>query len=142
MIRGSIGLGLRCVDPIQVNIYGAKIGINCTVGAFTEIGPSIIGDNCSISGGCFIPEGIIIRSNVFIGPHVVFCNDKYPPSCGKWREGPPTIIKDNVSIGAGSIILPGIEIGKGALIGAGSVVTKNIKAGAIVFGNPAKEKEE
>jgi acetyltransferase-like isoleucine patch superfamily enzyme len=98
-----------------------------------------IGNNCKIQAFAYIPDNVIIGNNVFIGPGVVFTNDKYPPSNGKWKDDEPTIVGDFVSIGANATILPSVVIGIGAKVGAGSVVTKNVKAGVTVAGNPAKE---
>ena len=96
-----------------------------------------IGENCKIQPYAFIPDGVTIEDNVFVGPHVCFTNDKYPPSNGRgWAE---TLVKNGASIGAGSIILPGITIGENTRIGAGSVVTKNIPSGETWCGNPAKK---
>jgi UDP-2-acetamido-3-amino-2,3-dideoxy-glucuronate N-acetyltransferase len=120
------------------NIYGAEIGEDCSVGAFTEIGPAKIGNRVRIGAHCFIPEGVIIGNDVFIGPRVTFLNDKYPPSQGKWREGPKTIVEDSARIGGASVILPGVKIAKGALVGAGAVVTKNVPCETTVKGNPAR----
>lgn len=83
----------------------------------------------------------MIGDNVFIGPHVVFTNDKYPPSEGAWKTGPPTIVEDYVSIGANATILPGVTIGRSARVGAGAVVTKDVKPGMLVVGVPARERE-
>jgi UDP-2-acetamido-3-amino-2,3-dideoxy-glucuronate N-acetyltransferase len=123
------------------NIYDtAIIGEGTKVGAFAEIGRNvIIGKDCSVGCGAFIPENVIIKDNVFIGPHVVFTNDKYAPSNGAWRDGAPTVIEDDVSIGANATILPNLTIGRGSNIGAGSVVTKSVKEDSTVLGNPARE---
>ena len=99
-----------------------------------------IGDNCKIQAFAFIPDNVEIGNYVFIGPHVVFTNDKYPPSNGKWKEDAPTVVEDCASIGANATILPGVRIGKGAKIGAGAVVTRDVRAGATVVGNPAHER--
>lgn len=121
----------------QSNIRTKNIGENTIIHSHVWIGEKvIIGDYCKIQAFTFIPDGITIGNNVFIGPHVVFCNDKNPPSYGKgWQE---TIIKDDVSIGANATILPGLILKKGCMIGAGSVVTKNIGLNEIWWGNPAK----
>jgi acetyltransferase-like isoleucine patch superfamily enzyme len=125
--------------PEFVNLYGDfKIGENCNIGAFVEIGPGvIIGDNVRIAAFCFIPSGVTIEDDCFIGPRVTFTNDKHPP--GDKKDWSPTLIKKGAVIGAGSIILPGIIIGEGAMIGAGSVVTKDVNAGCVVIGNPASQ---
>ncbi|MFA7099482.1 MAG: acyltransferase [Eubacteriales bacterium] len=122
----------------KVNIYGdCKIGKNVNIGAFVEIGPGVeIGHDTSIAAFCFIPSGVKIGHNCFIGPRVTFTNDKYPPSGEEnWLK---TAVLNKASIGAGSTILPGVIIGYDAKVGAGSVVTKNVPAGATVCGNPAK----
>jgi UDP-2-acetamido-3-amino-2,3-dideoxy-glucuronate N-acetyltransferase len=123
------------------NIYQtAQLGENIKVGAFVEIGNKVvIGNNCSIGAHTFIPENVIIKDNVFIGPHVVFTNDKYAPSCGKWRATPPTVVEDGVSIGANATILPSLNIGRDSRIGAGSVVTRNVDPESVVAGNPARK---
>lgn len=124
--------------PELINIYGdCIIGSFVNIGCFVEIGPGVvIGNNVRIGAHCFIPEGVTIEDDVFVGPGVIFTNDRYPPG-GKenWR---PILVKAKASIGAGSVILPGVEIGEGAMIGAGTVVTKNIPAGYRVVGNPCR----
>mgnify|MGYP001565117439 CR=1 FL=1 len=123
------------------NIYGkVEFGENVSIGCFCDIGGNHrgvkIGNNVKIQSHCFIPDGITIEDNVFIGPGVVFTNDKNPPS-GKenWKE---TFVRRGAVIGANATILPGIEIGENATIGAGSVVTKSVEANQTVCGNPAK----
>jgi acetyltransferase-like isoleucine patch superfamily enzyme len=127
------------IHPLA-NVYGknVKIGIDTKIAAFVEIGHKVvIGDNCSIGAAAFIPEGVIIEDNVFVGPHVVFTNDKFAPSRGQWRKELPIIVKSGASIGANATILPGVVIGRNARIGAGSVVTKNIPDNSVAYGNPA-----
>lgn len=93
-----------------------------------------IGNNCSIQSFVFIPKGITIEDNVFIGPGTIFLNDKYPPS-DNWGT---TLVKQGARIGGGCIILPNVVIGENALVGAGSVVTSLIPPNEVWFGNPAK----
>ena len=97
-----------------------------------------IGYNVRVGAYSFICSNTIIGNNVFIGQHVSFCNDKYPPSNGDWKNKDPIVIQDNVSIGSGAVILPSVTIHEGAMIGAGSVVTKDVGHKQLVKGNPAK----
>ena len=144
MISKDVILGKRTKvwNPESVNIYGCRIGDDCNIATFVEIGKGVvIGNNCSIQSFCYIPENIFIGNNVFIGPGVIFTNDKYPPSDKKEWKKYYTVIEDGVSIGARSVILPGVRIGNKARIGAGSVVTKNVEPGKLVYGVPAMVKE-
>lgn len=110
----------------------AEIGSYCTIHAFVWIGGKI-GDGCKVQAFVFIPEGVIIGDNVFIGPHTCFTNDKNPPS-DTWQT---TLVNNGVSIGANVTILPGVVIGEGAIIGGGAVVTKDVPPYCTVVGNPA-----
>lgn len=95
-----------------------------------------VGEGCKIQPYAFIPDGVTLEDNVFVGPGAVFTNDKNPPSNGKgWAK---TLVKKNAVIGANATILPGVIIGEGAKIGAGSVVTRNVPDGETWVGNPAK----
>ena len=124
----------------------AVIGKGCVIGQNVYIDTGvIIGDYCRIQNNCSIYRIAKIGSFVFIGPNVVFSNDKVPKAFN--REGKPVtekdwnmgeiIVADGVSVGAGSVILPNTTIGEYALIGAGSVVTKNVEAYTLAYGNPA-----
>lgn len=116
----------------NVNLYGCKIGRRCNIGSFVEIGTGVtIGDECKIEAYSFIPQGVHIGNRVFIGPHVVFTNDKYP-RIGKPFKPIETFIEDGVAIGANCTILSGIKIGHDAMIGAGTVVTRNVPADCIL----------
>src|SRR4029453_5862149 len=99
-----------------------------------------------VSSHTFICEGVTIEDNVFVGHGVTFTNDSYPratPPGGNWQtekdwKGGPTVVRAGASIGSGSTILPNVTIGENALIGAGSVVTRDVPANAIVAGEPAR----
>ena len=115
----------------------ASFGINVQVGAYTEIGNNVyIGSNVRIGAMCFIPEGVTIADEAWIGPRCTFTNDKFPPSPKEnWQE---THVLKGARIGAGVTIVCGVTIGEGALIGAGSVVTKDVPPGETWAGVPAR----
>ncbi len=125
------------------NLYRATIGKLCNIGSFVEIGEAIIGDRCRIGAHSFIPKGVTLEEAVFVGPGVVFTNDRHP-SVISIEEGTPkleeTLVKRYASIGANATILCGLTIGEGALIGAGAVVVDDVPDYFVVFGNPAFER--
>ena len=122
----------------SVILSGASIGGNCNICAHTLIeNDVVVGNNVTIKSGVYIWDGITLGDDVFIGPCVVFTNDKKPRSKQYPTEFPQTIVEKGASIGANATILPGIRVGQNALIGAGAVVTKDVPNNAIVVGNPA-----
>ena len=130
-----------------VNLYGCMIGADSKIGTFVEIQKNAkVGRRCKISSHTFICEGVMIGDEVFIGHGVTFVNDHYPravAASGQLQtEADWTCLKTRVrrgaSIGSGASILGGVTIGQHAIIGAGSVVTKDVPAYAVVAGNPAR----
>lgn len=122
-----------------VNLYGCQIGENCVIASYCEIERGVkIGNNCKVECRVFLPSGVEVEDGVFIGPSVTFTNDKYPRATGEWKIT-RTHIKKSASIGANSTIMCGITIGEGAMIGAGSVVTKDVAPHTLVVGNPARK---
>jgi UDP-2-acetamido-3-amino-2,3-dideoxy-glucuronate N-acetyltransferase len=122
-----------------VNIYPtAKIGEDVSIGMFSEIGNNVvIGDRVRVGAMTFIPEGVTLEDDSWVGPNVSFTNDRFPPSGkDKWEF---TIVRKGARIGAGCTILPGVDIGAGSLLGAGSVLTKSIPAGETWIGVPARK---
>jgi acetyltransferase-like isoleucine patch superfamily enzyme len=130
-----------------INLYGCQIGDRTKIGSFVEIQKNArVGSDCKISSHSFICEGVTIEDGVFIGHGVTFINDTYPRATNSdgqlqseadWSVE-PTIVKKGASIGSGATILANVMVGERAIVGAGSVVTKDVPADAIVVGNPAK----
>jgi UDP-2-acetamido-3-amino-2,3-dideoxy-glucuronate N-acetyltransferase len=133
-----IGSGTT-VWQYSVIFKNAIIGSNCNICAHTLIeGDVVIGDNVTVKSGVFIWDGTRIENNVFLGPNVTLTNDMMPRSKVYPESFQGITIKQGASLGANATILPGVTIGECAMIGAGSVVTKNVPAYAVVVGNPAK----
>jgi len=141
----KLGQGVRIFA--FVNLYGCEIGDDTKIGTFVEIQKGArIGRRVKISSHTFICEGVVIEDEVFIGHGVMFINDKYPRATAAsgdlqteadW-EVVSTLVQRRASIGSNATILCGVTVGEGAIVGAGSVVTKDVPAGAIVAGNPAR----
>lgn len=125
----------------SVILPGALIGKNCNICSHTFIeNKVVIGNNVTIKCGVQIWDGIILEDNVFVGPNVTFCNDKYPISGNKDYNMQKIIIKKGASIGGNATILPGITVGEYAVVGAGSVVTKDVAPHSVVYGIPARKR--
>lgn len=118
-------------------VIGDYCNINCQVFIENDVK---IGDNVTIKPGVQIWDGVTLEDNVFIGPNVTFTNDLVPRSKQYPEAFAKTLVKKGASIGANATIVAGNTIGEFALIGAGSVVTKNVPANTVWFGNPAKQK--
>lgn len=115
-----------------------KEGLRCNFGFNISIG-----ENCYLNYGITILDSfeVEIGNNVFIAPNVIISAVTHPLEAENRRnlEGGKIIIEDDVWIGAGAIIFPEVKIGKGAVVGAGSIVTKDIPPKTVVAGIPAKE---
>lgn len=146
-IAPSVKLGQDVKIYAFVNLYGCEIGDETKIGTFVEIQSGVkIGKRVKVSSHSFICEGVTIEDEVFIGHGVMFTNDKYPRSTnldGSLQTGEDwqlveTKVMKRASIGSNATIICGITIGEGAIVGAGSVVTKDVPPYTIVAGNPAR----
>ena len=141
----KLGRGVRIYG--FTNLYGCEIGDDTKIGTFVEIQKGAqIGARCKISSHTFICEGVVVEDEVFVGHNVTFINDLYPRSTN--AEGAmqteadwkcvPTRVQRGASIGSGATLLCGITVGPRSIVGAGSVVTRDVPADAVVAGNPAR----
>ena len=146
-ISPDVKLGVHVQLSKFIHLYGCEIGDETKIGPFVEIQKHAkIGKRCKISSHTFICEGVTVEDNVFIGHGVMFINDSFPRATNAdgwlqtesdWKVE-PTIVRKGASIGSGATILSNVTIGENAMIGAGSVVTRDVPANAVVYGIPAK----
>jgi len=146
-IASNVELGENVVLQDFINLYGCRIGDNTKIGPFVEVQRNaMVGRNCKIQSHSFICEGVTIEDEVFVGHGVMFINDRYPRATtdagalqaeSDWTVVHTTVRK-GASIGSNATILCGVTVGEGAIVGAGSVVTKDVPARTVVAGNPAK----
>ena len=146
-IAPDVKLGAGVKIHAFVNLYGCEIGDDTKIGTFVEIQKGArIGKRVKVSSHSFICEGVTIEDEVFVGHSVMFINDKYPratTSTGELQNESdwvcvPTLVEQGASIGSNATILCGVTIGAHAIVGAGSVVTRDVPAHAVVVGNPAR----
>ena len=134
----SIGSGFQTGNKVNIRELNV-IGDSVSVGTLSVIEHHVrIGDNVRIHSQVFIPEYSVLEENAWIGPNVVLTNAKYPLSPGAKKDLKGPIIKRSAKVGANSTILPGVVVGEDAIVGAGAVVLKDVPAGAVVVGNPAR----
>lgn len=146
--QASIGDGASIWHQAQVR-EGATIGPNCIIGKGVYIGADVsLGANCKVQNYSCVYEGNTLEDGVFVGPEVVFTNDRYPrainpdgtlKAASDW-ELQGSVAKFGSAIGSRSVVLPGLTIGRWALVAAGSVVTKDVPDHALVAGNPARQR--
>lgn len=120
---------------------GCTIGESCNIGQNVVISPAVkLGRNVKIQNNVSVYTGVICEDDVFLGPSMVFTNVINPRSHVNRRNAyAETIVRKGASIGANATVVCGNEIGEFALIGAGAVITKPVKAFALVVGNPARQ---
>jgi acetyltransferase-like isoleucine patch superfamily enzyme len=146
-LLNDVEFGRGVVVHPFTNLYGCQIGDESRIGPFVEIQSRVeIGARCKIQSHSFICSGVTIADEVFIGHGVLFINDKRPRATtddGELQTGEdwtllPTVVERGASLGSGCVVLGGIRIGAGALVGAGAVVTRDVSAGEVVAGIPAR----
>ena len=146
-VSEDVQLGQRVRLSNFVNLYGCEIGDDTRVGAFVEVQRDArIGKRCKISSHTFICSGVTIEDEVFIGHNVVFINDRAPRATNLDGSAQSekdwlleqTLIRSRASVGSAAIIMCGVEVGEGAMIGAGALVTRNVPPNCVVAGSPAR----
>lgn len=138
----QIGKNVKFWHPELSNIGKCFIGDDCVIHAGVHIHDYVkIGKGCQIEAQAFIPTGVTLEDEVFVGPGVIFTNDPKLDQTsyqkGDWKPT-PTLVKKGAKIGAGARILAGVTIGEGALVGMGAVVLKDVPDWECHVGSPAK----
>ena len=134
----SVGEGTKIWNQSQIR-EGAVLGAGCVIGKNVYVDAGVkIGRRVKIQNNVSVYHGVTVEDDVFIGPSAVFSNDMYPRAFSEEWEVVPTVVKKGASIGANATIRCGVTIGEYAMIGAGSVVTKDVPAYALMLGNPAR----
>jgi acetyltransferase-like isoleucine patch superfamily enzyme len=134
----KIGSGTRVWAFAHI-LRGAIVGEDCNICDHTFVeGKVRLGNRCTLKSGVFLWDGVVAENGVFIGPAAVFVNDLRPRSRKTNLKCSQTLLREGCSIGANATILGGIQIGRFAMVGAGSVVTRDVPDFALVVGNPAR----
>lgn len=113
-------------------IRNAQVGADCTIASGATIDGAKIGDRCIVSHNVLVPPGVLLQDDVFVGPNVVFCNDRRPAAHKKgfdpavFRGRWTVLVGNSVSVGSHAVVLPGVTIGHYAMVAAGAVVEKNV----------------
>lgn len=146
-LLSNVELGMNVVVHSFTNLYGCRIGDESRIGPFVEIQSGVeIGARCKIQSHSFICSGVTIADEVFVGHGVLFINDKRPRATtddGELQTADdwtllPTVVERGASLGSGCVVLGGVRVGERALVGAGAVVTRDVGAGEVVAGIPAR----
>lgn len=138
VLSSAVGDGTS-IWQFCVVLPGARIGSECNIcsGVLIE-NDVVVGDRVTVKSGVQLWDGVTLEDDVFVGPNVTFTNDIVPRSKQRPAQFARTLVRKGASIGANSTIVAGHEIGRWALVGAGSVVTKDIAPHTVWRGNPAR----
>jgi len=133
----SIGAGTNVWHHCHVR-SGARIGADVSLGkgVFVDLGVTI-GDRVRAQNHVYLPQGLEVHDDVFLGPKATFTNDVYPRAVGDW-ELTPTVVAQGASVGANATVVAGRDLGAYCVVGAGSVVTRPVQPFELVAGNPAR----
>jgi len=148
MISADCVLGANVLirHPELVNLYGCRVGDDTKIGSFVEIQKNaVVGARCKVGSYTLICDGVTIEDEVFIGPGVLFLNDRFARATVAGRlqteadwQVIPTRVRQGASIGGGAVIMCGVTIGCEAMVGAGAVVTRDVPDHGVSVGNPAR----
>ena len=137
--HAEIGDGTQVWINVQIR-EGARIGRNCILSKDVYIDHSVrVGDRCKIQNSVSVYHGVTLEDEVFVGPNVCFTNDRVPRANNPSWKVTPTLVRRGASIGANATVVCGVIIGEYAMVAAGSVVTRDVGAYALVMGNPARQ---
>lgn len=141
-----VGAGSKVWSNVQIRT-GARVGRNCVFGRNSFVDADVVvGDNVKVQNNASLYEGVSVEDGAFIGPHVIFTNDRIPravnpdgslKSADDWVLD-QTLVKTGAALGAGTVVVTGVTIGAWSMTGSGSVVTKSVPDHALVLGNPAR----
>ena len=140
----TVGDGTKIWACAQVR-PGARVGSGCNLGRNSFVVVEV-GDHVKVQNNASLYAGVTLESGVFIGPHVIFTNDKVPraitptgslKTTDDWDLG-RTVVRHGAALGAGAVVVTGVDIGRWAMIGSGTVVTRNVPDHALVVGNPGR----
>jgi UDP-2-acetamido-3-amino-2,3-dideoxy-glucuronate N-acetyltransferase len=144
--RASIGANTRIWHYAQIR-EGAHIGANCIIGKGVYIDFDVsVGANSKLQNGVYVYHGAAVEDGVFLGPGAILTNDRLPrainpdgflKAAADWQVS-PILIRRGASIGAGAVVLPGVTVGEFAMVGAGAIVTRDVPAHGLAYGNPAR----
>jgi len=136
----QIGAGTKVWHFSHV-LSGSTVGEDCALGQNVVIGPDVtVGDRCRIQNNVSVYAGVTLEDGVFCGPSCVFTNVYNPRAeVSRKDEFMTTLVRTGATIGANATIVCGTEIGAYAFIGAGSTVTSDVAAHALVVGSPARQ---